>query len=93
MEAPISGMSAANSSPTLLGRTTYLSATISSGTNVTYTWSYGDGASGGGANAQHVYPAPGIYTASVTAANSISTTNASTNVSVLWATYLPLLRR
>ena len=92
-EAPIEGLSAASSSPTLLGRTTYLSATISSGTNVTYTWSYGDGMSGGGADAQHVYPAPGIYTASVTATNSISTTSAATNVSVLWANYLPLIRR
>jgi len=92
-DAPISGLSAASSSPTVLGKTTYFSATLSSGTNVTYAWSYGDSMSGGGSNPQHMYAAPGIYTASVTATNSISTTNATTNVSVLWANYLPLIRR
>ena len=66
---------------------------MSSGTDITYTWSYGDGATANGAHAQHVYGAPGSYTASVTATNSISSTSAATSVSVLWANYLPLLRR
>jgi PKD repeat protein len=92
-EAPLSGLSAASSSPTVLGRTTYFNATLSSGTNVTYTWSYGEGSVGSGANAQHVYAASGTYTAIVTATNSISTASATTGVSVLWPNYLPLIQR
>ncbi len=37
--------------------------------NATYTWQFGDAASGSGANASHVYAAPGTYTVSLTVAD------------------------
>jgi PKD repeat protein len=51
-----------------------LTATLTSGSHVSYTWDFGDGSvpQGGPAVVQHTYPAAGVYTASVTAANGVS---------------------
>lgn len=90
---PISGLSAANSSPTVLGSATDFTATISAGNSVTYTWSFGDGQGNVGALASHVYNSTGFYTAVVTASNPISTVVATTPVSVTRNFYLPLIVR
>jgi hypothetical protein len=42
-EAPISGLTAFNDSPTVIGGSTLLSATVEAGTNVSYAWDFGDG--------------------------------------------------
>ncbi len=42
-EEPIIGLQATNDSPTVLGNATTLTATIQTGTNVTFTWDFGDG--------------------------------------------------
>ena len=88
---PITGLSAANSSPTPLGNATAFTATISSGSSVTYTWSFGDGQAGGGALTSHTYGASGLYTAVVTASNPISTVVAFTPVTITLSLYLPLI--
>jgi len=80
-EIPITGLTAA-SSPTTPGTTTYFTATVSSGSNVTYTWNFGNGSIGSGANLTHTYASVGSYTAVVTATNSLSRTTASTTVTV-----------
>jgi len=49
-DAPIAGLEATNDSPTMLGNPTTLTATISAGSNVTYTWAFGD-------NDDHHHPA------------------------------------
>ncbi len=72
MQEPVAGLSAANDSPTALGSATALTATLAAGTGVTFTWEFGDGQTGAGATAAHTYPAPGVYTATVTAANDVS---------------------
>jgi plastocyanin len=90
---PITGLAAANSSPTRFGSSTLFTATISSGNSVTYTWSFGDGLAGSDALTSHMYGAPGFYTAVVTATNPISTAVASTPVTVTRSTYLPLIQR
>ena len=93
---PVSGLEAANDSPTTLGDPTTLTATIAAGTNVTYSWALGDGTTGAGATLTHTYPAAGVYTAVVTASNSISTLRATTPVTVVrpaFHIYLPLVRR
>jgi hypothetical protein len=79
---PITGLEAANDSPTALGSTTALTATITAGTGVTYTWAFGDETFGTGKEVAHVYPAVGVYTAVVTATNSISEQWAETMVRV-----------
>jgi PKD repeat protein len=78
----ITGLEAHNNSPTPLGAATTLSATITAGTNVTYAWNFGDGATGSGATVTHTYGEPGTYTATVTASNSGGSATATTSVVV-----------
>ena len=81
-DIPIEGLTAVNDSPTPLKDVTLFTATINSGSSVNYTWSFGDGTTGGGANASHVYANPDVYTAVVTASNSVSIVTATTTVTV-----------
>jgi PKD repeat protein len=83
-DAAITGLTAVHSGPTVLGSATALTATILSGTNVTYTWDFGDGvsASVGGPSVPHTYTTAGLYTATVTATNSVGQATASTQVTV-----------
>ena len=81
--APITGLAADNGSPTALGVSTALTATILTGTDVTYSWDFGDGHSGEGASTSHHYEQAGIYTAEVTASNVVSTQSAQTIVTIL----------
>jgi uncharacterized repeat protein (TIGR01451 family) len=78
----IEGVAALNDSPTLLGDLTTLTATVAAGSNVTYTWAFDDGATGSGAVVSHTYPAVGVYTATVTATNSVSELTATTAVTI-----------
>jgi len=91
---PISGISADNDSPTVLGDITQLTASIASGSDVEYVWDFGDGASGFGALVAHLYPTTGTYTATVSAANAVSQDTAATVIQIIPATgqiYLPLV--
>jgi PKD repeat protein len=81
-EEPIYGLEATNDSPTPLGQPTHFTATVVSGTNVTYAWAFGDGVGGSGQSTAHVYPDLGFYTATVTATNSISQATATTPVTI-----------
>jgi len=92
-DAPIVRLSAINDSPTVLGQPTTLTATITSGSNVTYNWAFGDGDTGSGAVVAHTYPATGTYTAIVTASNSVSLVPAATTVTIIEApkVYLPVI--
>jgi hypothetical protein len=86
--AAISGLTAFNDGPTELGMTTMLTAVISSGTNVSYTWDFGDGQSASGPLVSHTYAAAGTYTATVTAVNPISSEQAETVVIVEASDYI-----
>ncbi len=91
---PISGLRATNDGPTPLGSPTVLTATVDAGTNITYTWAFGDGTIGSGSVVTHIYPAPALYTATVTATNTINTLVSTTQVTVNpYAIYLPLVFR
>ncbi|MFQ6021936.1 MAG: PKD domain-containing protein [Acidiferrobacterales bacterium] len=78
----IEGLSANNDSPTSLGNRTTLMASVTAGTQVGYSWDFGDGATGSGAVVTHVYAAAGTYTATVTASNGVSSATASTVVRI-----------
>ena len=94
VDVAITGLAAANDSPTILGNPTHLSATVSAGTNIQYVWAFGDGTYGSGANPTHTYPAVGNYTAIVTATNSNNTQSASTLVTIesgITHTFIPML--
>ncbi len=81
-EEAIGGLSVTSSSPTLIGDTTFFTAAISSGTNVTFTWDLGDGSTASGPITSHEYMEPGIYTATVTASNAVSSEAAWTPVEI-----------
>lgn len=65
-------MLVAGQSPTPLGEPTHLTATLNTGTNISYTWQFGDGTEGDGDVLTHTYPAVGVYTATISAENSVS---------------------
>jgi len=81
-EEPITGLTAVNSSPTTLGQTTFFTATITEGSNVSYVWDFGDSHSTTGAMASHIYAAAGLYTATVTASNLQGSVQSTTVVTV-----------
>jgi parallel beta-helix repeat protein len=84
---PIAGLTATNDSPTPLGIATTLTATVTAGTDVAYTWAFGDGATDSGAVVRHTYPAVDIYTATIIASNLVSVLTATTTVTITecWA--------
>ena len=82
VDLTISGLTASNDSPTPQGMPTTLSADVTAGTNVIYDWQFGDGESGTGRVVEHVYPAEGDYTATVTARNGISQQTTTTDVEI-----------
>lgn len=86
-EEAIGGLMAFNDGPTQLGMTTTFTAVVSSGTNVSYTWDFGDGNTAMGPVVSHVYASTGSYTVTVTAVNSVSSAQAETVAVVEQATY------
>ena len=78
----ISGLTAANDGPTVLGNLTQLNASVSAGNHVTYEWDFGDGKNGSGKTVSHQYASPGVYTAEVTATNLVNSAQATTTVFV-----------
>jgi len=82
-EDPISGLAATNDSPTYLGDTTHLTATVETGTGVSFAWDFGDGNFGSGATPFHVYPDLGSFTAIVTATNSVNSETTTTTVTIV----------
>ena len=72
---PIAGLLAFNSSRSILGQPTVLSATVTAGCSVKYAWDFGDDVTGTGQTTSHVYGMPGIYTAVVTATHYPSLTD------------------
>ena len=83
-DEPIAGLAADSSSPTVLGQATAFTATLATGTNVSYTWALGDNSWVRGPFAfTHTYTMTGAYTAVVTASNSVSVATATVVVQVL----------
>jgi PKD repeat protein len=50
--------------------------------SLTYTWAFGDGATGSGESATHVYSAPGTYAAKVTVSDSKASVEGGASVNV-----------
>lgn len=71
-----------SSSPDLLGETTVFTNT-SFGTDLTYAWDFGDGNTSTDANPVHQYAALGVYTATLTASNSLGSDSFTTQVYVV----------
>jgi plastocyanin len=81
-DEPIAGLTATNNGPKLVGSLVNFTAAITAGTNVSYSWDFGDGGTGSGISATHTYTASGVYTATVTAENDAGLQEAQTVVQV-----------
>jgi hypothetical protein len=94
-DVPVSGLTATNSGPTNIGSVTMLTATISVGSNVSYTWNFGDGsATAIGQVITHTYPfsSTSRFTATVTAMNSANAQSAATTIIIIpKRIYLPVV--
>jgi PKD repeat protein len=82
VEIPISGLTAVNDSPTIVGNLTALTATITSGTNVSYFWAFSNGGTSIGQVATHLFDMVGIHSATVTATNSLGSQVAVTEIMI-----------
>ena len=80
-DTSISNLSASNSSPTTFGNATTLTATAT-GSNISYAWALGDGATASDSTTSHIYSAVGVYTAVVTATNGFGSVTATTRVTI-----------
>ena len=87
--APVSNLVAMNDSPTNLGETTTLTATVMTGSDVTYTWTLGDETVTSGQVVTHTYGTAGVFTAIVTASNRMNTITATTTVTINAGTNTP----
>jgi PKD repeat protein len=82
---PITGLVIRNDGPTLLEEMTTLTATVSSGSEVSYAWDFGDGSAlltTPVAVVTHTYSATGIYMVTVIASNSVGAVTEATTVTV-----------
>ncbi|NLG27517.1 MAG: PKD domain-containing protein, partial [Chloroflexi bacterium] len=80
----IEGLAAHNDGPRMIGQEVTLTASVTHGSNITYAWTFGDGATGTGSTVTHAYTTEGTFTATVTASNSVNSLQAQTQVT-LWA--------
>lgn len=96
----ISALSASNDSPKYTRQLVTFDTDLTTGTNVSFAWAFGDGAYGSGSHPTHIYDMFGSFTAVVTATNSLDSQTVTTPVTVLPTTvdpdpsrlYLPALR-
>jgi len=81
---PISGLTATNNGPTPVDSVTVLTASVTAGSRVSYTWNFGDGTpTVNGAVVNHIYRTAGAYAAVVTATNAVSTFTDTTTVTII----------
>jgi PKD repeat protein len=81
-EIGITGLSVKTDAPTVLGQVTSFTATLVTGSNVSYSWDFGDGTSASGATVANTFAAAGTYTATVIATNSLGSAQAQVLVTI-----------
>lgn len=80
-DRPVTNLRAVNDSPTTVGHVTMFVATAE-GSNLSYTWNFGDGEIAAGQVTTHIYVLSGTYTAVVTASNGSGSITATTPVTI-----------
>lgn len=80
---PIEGLWVSAAPSTTIGAATQLTAGVTAGASVAYSWDLGDGAVAYGRMVSHTYPAVGVYTATVTVSNSVNLVTATATLAIL----------
>jgi chitodextrinase len=95
VDQSLSALTITATGPIEPGRSATFTATLASGTNVSYTWSFGDGGTATGPVATHIYQTGNLTrTVTVTATNSFNTLMTSTQVFINpYRLRLPLVLR
>lgn len=91
IEIPVSGVSASADQGSRPGLGASFAAQLAAGTGPTFSWDFGDGATGSGMASEHVYAQPGVYTVTLTAANHVSQGQAVLQLHASAEIFLPLL--
>jgi PKD repeat protein len=81
-EIAISGLTIQTNAPTVLGQTTNFTVSLVTGSNVTYSWDFGDGNSASGATVANTFAVAGTYTVTVIATNSLGSAEAQVLVTI-----------
>jgi PKD repeat protein len=79
--------------PTILGQLTTMTASVATGTNVSFDWDLGGGQVGSGGIVSYTFPSAGYHTVAVTASNSVGAISAAMVVPVRAYVHLPLVLR
>lgn len=94
VDEAIGGLAASNDGPAPSGQDVTLTATVLCGSNIAYTWDFGDRTTGFGQVVTHAYGDAGVYTAVVTASNAANFAIQMTVVTIEdYSIYLPLVVR
>ena len=94
VDEAIGGLAAFNDGPAAPGQDVTLTATVLFGSNIVYTWDFGDHTAGVGQVVTHAYADASVYTAVVTASNAINFAIQTTVVTIEnHYIYLPLVVR
>ncbi len=86
---PIAGLALVGPSQTFAGEAVNFTAIITSGNNVTFTWTFGDSGAATGQIAVHTYTTPGPYVVAVTATNPLGQQQVEKSIEVLHSMNLP----
>ena len=81
-EIAITGLAIVTDAPTVLTQATSFTATLAAGSNVSYSWDFGDGTSATGAVTSHTFSAAGTYTVTLMATNSVGSVSVKSIVTV-----------
>jgi PKD repeat protein len=81
-EVAIENLNIITDAPTVLGQTTSFTASVTIGSNVSYSWNFGDGNTAVGISVNHTFVAAGTYTVTLVATNSLGTETVETLVTI-----------
>ena len=83
LDVPLDGLTLQVTPPIYEDLPALFSASVNTGTGVSYAWDFGDGQLGSGAVVAHTFATPGSYTVTLSASNNSSSAITNTLVSVL----------
>lgn len=92
VDEEILGLAVNGPARAIVGQTVNFNAAITAGTNVTYTWAFGDSGTGTGQNVSHRFAAPGFYIVEVTATNSLGELKAQKSIIIQQGTFMPSIK-
>lgn len=80
----ITGLTVTHDGPAIVGTDITFATKLAQGSNIVYSWDFGDGGStqGSSPSVSHKYTTSGVFQVTVTASNAVSSQSASTTVSI-----------